>query len=205
MRFVNDTCPHLIIPKILQSQKVCLFVALYVFSMQVQAQSTKPYLPDRGMMYYGLTFKFNTEKVENENRLLVLVEDRKTNSFEVGLDGGYFIKKNLAVGGLVKYGGSQRMGVDISIQNVRSEVNKAKRSWGVYGTTKLFIPVEENNRFFLFSSFLIGGTFDNALTESVTESLLTRTFVQDRAAQLRFIPGLMVNVVKGFNLEVGQM
>ena len=152
-----------------------LFISiLYGFALQAQPPKENSYLLDKGTIHNGLTFKFNSEKVENEDRLLIIVEDRKTNSFEVNLDGGYFIKRNLAIGASVKHGGSRHIGVDVSPQNKRSEVNRAKRSWGVYGIAKLYIPMGESDRFFLFNNFMIGGTFDNTLTDSFTEKVLTR-------------------------------
>ncbi len=180
----------------------CIPILLHAQSSPQSAIPQK-YLLDKGTSHTGFTFKFNTEKVENDDRLLLIVEDRKTNSFELNFDGGYFIKKNLAVGGLVKFGNSSRIGVDLSPQNVRTEVSKAERFWGVYGTSKFYIPLSQNNRFFLFNNFLVGGTFNNSLTESTTDAVLTRKFVQDRTAELRFIPGAMVNVIDGFSIEAG--
>ena len=181
----------------------CLLLIFLANSVQAQKSAEKRYLLDKGTFHNGFTFKFNIDKVENEDRLIVLVEDRKTNSFDFNLDAGYFIKKNWALGGLVQYGSSRRIGVDINSQNERSEVNKAQKSWGIFGTTKLYIPLEEGNRFFLFSNILIGGTMDRTLTESLTNSVLKRTFVENYSAELKFSPGIMINVIEGFSVETG--
>ncbi len=176
---------------------------LLIAQSTAQTAPAKKYLLEKGTSHTGFTFKFNTDKVENDDRLLLIVEDRKSNSFELNFDGGYFLKKNFAVGALVKFGSSNRVGVDLSPQNVRTEVNKADKSWGIYATSKLYIPLSQNNRFFLFNNFLAGGTLNNSLTESTTEAILTRKFVKDRTIELRFVPGAMINVIDGFSVEAG--
>ena len=181
----------------------CLFAVLTLSSARAQVDSSANYFLKKGKVYTGLTFGFDNSKTENEDRIIVLIEDRKNNSFDVKLDGGYFIKDNWSVGGLINYGSSRPEGVDVSTQNVRSQVNIASKFWGVYGTTKVYIPLEAKNRFFLFSEVLLGGNLNNQLKESTTDAVLTRTFVKDRVVELRFVPGIMVKVVKGFGVETG--
>ncbi|WP_214229243.1 hypothetical protein [Pedobacter sp. B4-66] len=181
----------------------CLFVLLNFSSAKAQLDSSSNYFLKKGKVYTGVTFGFDNSKIENEDRLIVLIEDRKNNSFDAKFDGGYFIKDNWSVGGLINYGSSRREGVDVSTQNIRSQVNQASKFWGIYGTTKFYIPLEAKNRFFLFSEVLLGGSFNNQLKESTTDAVLTRTFIKDRVAELRFVPGIMIKVVRGFGVETG--
>lgn len=181
----------------------CLFIFLSFSSAKAQVNNSSDYFLKKGKAYTGITFSFDNSKIENEDRLIVLIEDRKNNAFDIKLDGGYFIKDNWTVGGLINYGSSQREGVDVSPQNIRSQVNQASKFWGIYGTTKLYIPLESKNRFYLFSEVLFGGNFNNQLKESTTDGVLTRTFVKDRMAELRFVPGIMIKVVRGFGIETG--
>jgi hypothetical protein len=161
------------------------------------------YFLGKGKIYSGITFSFDNSKVENEDRLIVFIEDRKNNSFDLKVHSGYFIRRNWAIGGLVNYGSSDRTGVDISTQNVSSQVAITSKSWGIYATTKFYIPLEAHNRFFLFTEVLVGGSFSNQLKEATAGAILTRTFVEDRSAEIRFVPGIMVKVIRGFSVEAG--
>lgn len=181
-----------------------LFVILLsISSARAQVDQSADYFLKKGKAYTGITFSFDNSKIENEDRLIVLIEDRQNNSLDLKFDGGYFIKDNWTIGGLINYGSSRREGVDVSPQGIRSQVNQAAKFWGIYGTTKLYIPLESKNRFFLFSEVLLGGNFNNQLKESTTDAVLTRTFVKDRVAELRFVPGIMIKVVRGFGIETG--
>jgi len=187
--------------------KLAYFFSFICFStILAQTKNTDNednYFLNKGKIYGGFTFSFDNSKVENEDRLIVFIEDRKNNSFDLKLDAGYFIKKNWAIGGLINYASSDRTGVDISTQNISSQVAITSKSWGIYATTKFYIPLESHNRFFLFSEVLAGGSFANQLKESTADALLTRTFIEDRSVEIRFVPGIMVKVIRGFSVEAG--
>ncbi|KUJ59515.1 hypothetical protein AR687_22875 [Flavobacteriaceae bacterium CRH] len=174
-----------------------------VMAQTDHVENPDDYFLNKGKVYAGITFSFDNSNVENEDRLIVFIEDRKNNSFDLKVHTGYFIRKNWAVGGLINYTSSDRTGVDISTQNISSQVNIASKSWGIYGTTKFYIPLESRNRFFLFTEVLAGGSFANQLKESTAYGILTRTFVEDRSAEIRFVPGIMVKVIRGFSVEAG--
>jgi hypothetical protein len=76
----------------------------FIFFSTVMAQTDHVENPDdyflnKGKVYAGITFSFDNSKVENEDRLIVFIEDRKNNSFDLKVHTGYFIRKNWAVGG----------------------------------------------------------------------------------------------------------
>lgn len=167
-----------------------------------QETERKPLL-QKGNIYAGLTFNFDVNKTENEDQLLVHIEDRKNNMFNINLNSGYFIKNNWALGARIAYGSSKRVGRDINSLNIPVDINNKAHTWGLYASTKNYIPLDKNHRFYLYNLLLLGGETSNQVNESTTLTILTTTTVKDRLIELRLVPGLMVNIVKGFCLEAG--
>lgn len=168
-----------------------------------QETGTREPLLQKGNMYAGIAFSFNVNTTENEDQLLTFIEDRKNNSFNINFSSGYFIKDNLALGARIGYGSSKRIGREVNSLNIPTDIYRKEDDWGLYASMKNYLPLDKNHRFYLYNLVLLGGQIDNKLTESTTLNMLTRTTVKDRMIQLRLVPGLMVNVVKGFALEAG--
>ena len=116
---------------------------------------------------------------------------------------GYFIKDNWALGAQLSYGRSKRIGTDIDIRNIPEEISAIEESWGFYASTKNYLPLGRSNRFYLYNLVILGGRIENLLTESLSQDILTRTYTKNRLGELRIIPGIMINVLGGFTVEVG--
>lgn len=181
---------------------VCFFLLAAITSFCQQTTAGKPLLK-KGKVYAGLSFDFSVNNTANENQLLVYVEDRQNNTFNINLNSGYFVGDKLALGASISYGTRKRVGNEINLQGIPVQIALKEEEWGLYGTMKNYLPLDEKGHFYLYNLVLLGGTISNQLTEAVTDNMLTRTYTTDRLIELRLVPGVMVNVVKGFSIEVG--
>lgn len=159
-------------------------------------------LTAKGNMYSGLTFSFSTKDTDKKQGLLVDVSDESRNQFKTSVDAGYFIKNNFALGALISYENDRKEQTETDSQNVPTAVQYAKDGYGIYGVMKNFIPLDNKQRFFLYNQVLLGTSFKNTIEERTTDDLLKRTYSKDRSIELQINPGIMVNVVKGFSVEI---
>jgi hypothetical protein len=66
-----------------------------------------------------------------------------------------------------------------------------------------YFSLDASQRFNVFNMIKLGGVVENSLTEKVTSDILERAYTQRRSIELLFYPGLMVQIEKGFAIEVG--
>lgn len=176
-----------------------MLISSAIFSQQNKTGS----LLNRGNMYTGLTLSFDVSNTENEQQAFVTIQDRKKNEFNININSGYFLKNNWALGAQVSYAGAKRLGTDIDVRNIPEDISMVEESWGIYASTKNYLSLSANHRFYLYNLVILGGRIGNSLTESVSQNILTRTYTQDRLVEMRIVPGIMINVVGGFTVEVG--
>lgn len=203
-----------LIKNIFMPRKILIYSLLLVFILFSKvsfaqnlsggkSSSPKYDLTAKGNMYSGLTFSFSTKDTDKKQGLIVDVTDESHNRFKTSVDAGYFIKNNFALGALISYENDRSEQTETDSQNVQTAVKYAKSAYGVYGVMKNFIPLDEKRRFFLYNQILLGTSFKNSIEERTTDELLKRTYSKERSLELQINPGIMVNVVKGFSVEVG--
>ena len=188
---------------LLASLLFCAHVPLHGQSSDLAQGDRSTYLLRKGNMYTGATFSFNRAGTNNESRLGVLIEEQERNDFTLNLDIGRFVRDNWAFGGIMAFSQGKRIGREVGSDNVAADVSTITRSLGLYASMKNLIPLDPRDRFFLFSQILLGGQTERELKESVSEGILTRTFISTNAISLRILPGIMVNVIDGFCVEAG--
>lgn len=193
--------------KIISYRLLVLFIFLskssFAQTIPKDSLNSKYKLTGKGNMYSGITFSFSTKDTDKKEGLLVNVNDESRNQFKTSVDAGYFIKNNFALGALISYENTRREQTETDSQNIPTTVQYAKDAYGIYGVMKNFIPLDQKERFFLYNQILLGTSFSSSLEERTTDDLLTRTYSKDRSIELQINPGIMVNVVKGFSVEVG--
>jgi hypothetical protein len=161
-------------------------------------------LLEKGNAYTGLTFSIGKNDVVDEDGMFVFINEQQKSKFAFSIDGGYFLAKNFAVGALVEYSNNRISGVFTPASSGLTSIAKEQKTdLGFYGVAKAFIPLDQQQRFALFNQVLLGGTYKSKLLESTTESVLTRTFVENKSVELRFSPGIQVHVIRGFCMEAG--
>lgn len=187
-----------------------LFASLFFIQLATaQNQVLKDTVPSRnkltakGHMYSGLTFNFSTKDTDVKQGFLVNINDQSRNLFKTSIDAGYFIKDNFALGALISYENDRRNQIETDQQSVQTAVQYAKDSYGVYGAMKNFIPLDNKRRFYLYNLVLLGANFKNIIEERTTDNLLKRSYTNNEVIELQINPGIMVNVVKGFSIEIG--
>ncbi|KLT68250.1 hypothetical protein [Flavobacterium sp. ABG] len=187
-----------------------LFILL-ISSQRINAQNQivkdtlilKNRLTSKGNMYSGITFNFSTKDTDVKQGLLVDVSDQSRNQFKMSVDAGYFIKDNFALGALISFENDRHNQTETDQQGTKTAVQYAKDSYGIYGGMKNFIPLDSKRRFYLYNLVLLGTSFKHIIEERTTNDLLKRSYTKDVALELQINPGIMVNVVKGFSIEVG--
>lgn len=188
-----------------------LFFGTFLVSFVSNAQAVKNpkdslnavHITSKGNGYMGLKFKFSDNTVHDTDKGFVFIEDRKASNFTISIDGGYFIKKNWAVGGLLEIGKSERKGNEINSQGITNQIASVNEVFGVFGSTKNIIPLDKRNIFYMYNLLYLGGEFRKSLDETTSDALLTRTMKKSELIALRIEPGIMVNIIRGFTVEAG--
>lgn len=176
---------------------VCVSVAL------AQSPTDEPSIATKASTYLGVTAGFDITTIEREEPLIVVIEDRERKAFNVRINGGYFIKDGLALGGQTLYGESKRIGREISLQGIPQDVAVVTEEWRMHAGIKNVLPLDRRNRLYIYNMTLVGFGIANELNETVAENLLTRTYSKDRSIELRMAPGLIIKIMKTFTVEAG--
>lgn len=203
---MNKICGMIRIQNLLYG--MILLASIKPSDLQAQVAGSKSsmnqHLLGKGNAYLGATFNVGKNDVTDKDGLIVFVNEQKKNNFSFSIDGGYFIKKNLAVGGLIEYGNNQVSALltDPST-GATTQLKEEKTNLGIYGVFKGFIPIDDKQRFAIFNQVLLGGQNKSKLTESITNGELKRVYVENNSLELRFSPGIQVQVIRGFCVEAG--
>lgn len=184
-------------------KKIILILWLLSIPATVICQNAERSLLEKGNFFSGLSFNFSAKNTDNKDVLVYKIYDQHKDNININLDQGYFIKDHFSLGALINYSSDSRKGTELSTQNILSDIQSRTIGWSVYATMRNYFSLDTSQRFNVFNMIKLGGVVENSLTEKVTSDILERTYMQRRSIELLFYPGLMVQIEKGFAIEVG--
>jgi hypothetical protein len=156
----------------------------------------------KGVVFTSFTFSLSDKEAENESTPFVYNVNQVKNSLEVRGDGGYMIKKNLAVGAGLLYGSSKNESLQRSSDGVLTQNRSMERNFAVRPFVKNFLPLGNTKKFYIVipTELQIGG--GTRVDESITNNILTRTYTEATFYGLQMRPGLLAFIVDNFGFEV---
>jgi hypothetical protein len=180
-----------------------LFLLLPIFAAaQTTKKVTTGVAMNKGIIFGNATVSLGNRNAENENQLFVYNVRQKKNEAEIRFDGGYMIQKNLGIGMGILYGNKQEDNVQQASDGTLTANQIANRYYAFRPFVKNFIPLGNNNRFFIVVPTELQIGFGNQVKESTTNSILTRTYTQSQFYGLAMRPGLLAFIHKNFGFEV---
>jgi len=182
---------------------VTVLLILGIITGKTFSQDNYLNLLNKGGLYSGLSFNFSTKNIQDKDVTVYVIKNRKDDNVNINLDQGYFIKDNFALGALINFSYKNREGIQRNTSNVLEDVHSKSIGWSIYATMKNYLSLDKAKSFNVFNLIKLGGTFENSLTETVSNDILTRIYTESKSIELIFYPGLMAHVSAGFCIEAG--
>jgi hypothetical protein len=157
----------------------------------------------KGLAFIGVTGGASTRTSVNEDILILKIIDKQKDGYNIQVNGGYFLSKLFAVGGIIKYDWAKLNQVLENSEGAITYVQEAKSSLGGGVFIKNYIPITPNGRFNLFNVVGLGMNVENKVSEQTTNDILTRYYTITNNYSLGITPGIQVFIIKGFATEVG--
>lgn len=187
-----------------------LVLQLNITSVPIYAQSNSDHKNfykftnlQKGLAFIGLTGGASTRTSVNEDILILKIIDKQKDGYNIQLNGGYFLSKSFAVGGIIKYDWAKLNQVLENSEGTITYVQEAKSSLGGGVFIKNYIPIAPNGRFNLFNVVGLGMNVENKVSEQTTDDILTRYYTTTNNYSIGITPGIQVFIIKGFATEVG--
>jgi len=190
---------------------IFLLLCLSTFVAQGNAQSigidsstkTSELYLEKGMAFLGITGGASYRESSNEETFVGKVLDREKNAFNVTLSGGYLLSDHFAVGGSVSYDWLRNNQLNEDGDGVQTDLKEAGNSITGAVFIKNFIPLSSNGRFNLYNITGMALEVKRRNTESFSQDILKRTYMEAYSISLGISPGIQVFVMEGFAAEVG--
>jgi hypothetical protein len=189
-------------------KKLILFPGLMILTLSINAQKVKSAEDsiklkkavslEKGTRFATLTFSFSTRNANNNETLLTSVIDQNRHSFDIDAGGGYFFKKYLATGMSAGYNEVKNERLLLNSDGSTTQINAFESGFSLVPFLDYYIPIDNKQRFYLFSRVQLNYKHSSGVTESTTNNVLTRTFTQNNGVGIGLVPGIMVFVVDRF-------
>jgi hypothetical protein len=193
-----------------QTRKISLLLATLMTvltSLSTSAQKKPLKYPNgvpitKGTMFSSLTFSAGSRKAENESQLLYYVVDQDRREMEIRLDPGYVIKENLAVGMGFLYGFKNEERLQRNSDGTTTDYRSHQRNFAIRPYVKNFIPLGKGQKFYVVIPTELQFGSGSRVQESLTNSILTRTYTNTFFYGLEMRPGLLAFIIENFGFEV---
>ena len=189
-------------------KKVILFPGLMILALSINAQRVKSAEDsiklkkavslEKGTRFATLTFSFSTRNANNNETLLTSVIDQNRHAFDIEAGGGYFFKKYLAAGMIAGYNEVKNERLLLNSDGSETQNNAFESGFSLVPFLDYYIPIDNKQRFYLFSRVQLKYNHSSGVVESTTNSVLNRTFTESNSLGIGLVPGIMVFVVDRF-------
>lgn len=169
---------------------------------QVQKNAFRNQLYLKNNFFVGTSFGSSNRNSEDVDLQFFAIENLNRQRSSIRLEAGYFIKKNWALGTIVRYSRT-RTNIDfLSVEGIPTKFQSATERYSLYLGSKNFVPLGYDSRFVVFANTLVGGSGRNQVSETLSAGVLQRGFSKVRQLELVIQPGVSFNILKGLNVEL---
>ncbi|WP_052444303.1 outer membrane beta-barrel protein [Flammeovirga sp. OC4] len=154
----------------------------------------------KGQWYTSLTVQLSSSSAENEDQFIRQLHKQDNGEFEVGVQGGYFIKDFFMVGMEFSYS-SQNKNEIYTSNSVRTQLKSISHGYFFAPFIRNYIPLSSSRRFSIFNqtSLQVGASRTMRQTESDGE--LDKTMTDKVLLGIGIQPGLAAFIADGFAFE----
>jgi hypothetical protein len=152
--------------------------------------------------FIGTSFGSSNRNAEDLDLQFFTIDNLTRSGSNIRIEGGYFIKNNWALGMVTRYSRTKTNIDFLSVEGTPTVFQGAGERYALYLTSKNFLLTGADSRFVVFANSMLGGSWRNQVSETLSGGLLQRSFSESKQIELVIQPGVSFNVIKGLNVEL---
>ncbi|ULQ53197.1 outer membrane beta-barrel protein [Flavihumibacter fluvii] len=177
-------------------------VIIQLEAYQALAQSDGGKVLDKKTAYIGLLLSYTNTTKENTKSTFENIKYAKASESSIKTGGGYFFKKNFAVGLAFSYGAEKENMESINAVGPNTITDQDLQTFAFTPFIRNYFPLSKKNRFYLFTQTGLQFGFGNGEESTSTGNTTVITDIQKNNYGIAFTPGMIFIVEKGFAFEV---
>lgn len=154
----------------------------------------------RGQWFASLTLQLSSTNAENKDQFIRQIHHQDNGEFEVGVQGGYFVKDFFMVGLEFAYSSTNKNEI-YTANDVRSHLRRIEHGYYFAPFIRNYIPLSESRRFSIFNQTSLQVGASRNLTQNEKENQLDKVITDKVILGIGIQPGLSAFVVDGFAFE----
>ncbi|TRX68296.1 outer membrane beta-barrel protein [Flammeovirga kamogawensis] len=155
---------------------------------------------NKGQWYTSLTLQLSSSSAENEDQFIRQLHYQDNGHFEVGVQGGYFVKDFFMTGLEFSYSSSNK-NEKYSSNGEDNHLRSISHGYYIAPFIRNYIPLSKNRRFSIFNQTSLQLGFGSSLKQNETASELTKTKTDRITLGIGIQPGLAAFIMDGFAFE----
>lgn len=189
-------------PSYCASLMVLAFCSLTAIAQNKRSKYSDGVEMNKGVWFTSLSFSTAGKTATNESTPFSFTVDQNKRSLQVRADGGYMIRKNLAVGSGFFYAFKRDENIQRASDGTLTQNRSMGRDFAIRPFVKNFLPLGNTKKFYIVIPTELQIGYGSSVLESTTNGILTRTYTRANFYGLEMRPGLLAFIVENFGFEV---
>jgi hypothetical protein len=186
-------------------KRVFLLLTVVVFQLvayKAVAQPESGKVLDKKTAYIGLLLSYTNTTKENAKSTFENTKYGKATEVSIKTGGGYFFKKNFAVGLGFSYGSDKEQTESINGIGPNTFFDQDLQTFAFTPFIRNHYSLTKRNRLYLFTQTGLQFGFGNGLASTSTGNTTTIADIHENSYGIDFTPGFIFIVEKGFAFEL---
>ncbi|OHX66966.1 outer membrane beta-barrel protein [Flammeovirga pacifica] len=154
----------------------------------------------KGQWYTSLTVQVSSSNASEEDQFIRQLHAQDNGSFEIGTQGGYFIRDFFMVGVEFSYDRRQKNEIYTS-NNVRTHLKSVSQGFYIAPFIRNYIPLSKNRRFSIFNQTSLQVGFGTGLKQTEANDDIDKVKTDRITLGIGIQPGLAAFIVDNFAFE----
>ncbi|WP_281615383.1 outer membrane beta-barrel protein [Flammeovirga sp. SubArs3] len=154
----------------------------------------------KGQWYTSLTLQLSSSNAENEDQFIRQIHTQDNGEFEIGIQGGYFIKDFFMVGVEYSYNSKNKNEV-YTANDVRTQLKSISHGHYIAPFIRNYIPLSASRRFSIFNQTALQIGMGRSLQKTEANGETTKVLTDRVTMGIGIQPGLAAFIKDGFAFE----
>ncbi|ANQ50176.1 outer membrane beta-barrel protein [Flammeovirga yaeyamensis] len=183
-----------------------LFFGGFLWAQESSTSDADPRLLDfnanenRGQWYTSLTVQVSSSNATDEDQFIRQLHSQDNGSFEIGTQGGYFIKDFFMVGVEFSYNRQEKDEI-YTANNIRTHLKSVGQGYYIAPYIRNYIPLSKNRRFSIFNQTALQVGFGTSLKQTEANEETDKVKTDRITLGIGIQPGLAAFITDGFAFE----
>jgi Protein of unknown function (DUF3575) len=186
-------------------KKITILLTVVFFQLEAYqgfAQSEGGKALDKKTAFIGLLFSYTNTTKENTKSTLENIKFAKASEASINTGGGYFFKKNFAVGFGFSYGSEIENMETINVIGPNTFTDQDLKTYTFSPFIRNYLSLSKKNSLYVFTQTGLQFGFGNGGESTSTGNTTIDSDIQKNYYGIAFTPGVVLIVQKGFAFEV---